>query len=91
MQMKNLIILSLPFFLTACFDDGKTYDCNGMGLKITNSKATFGPIEFNLCRKEGLFNYYKVNCKSNDSEATFDTVTHYFSFGSQYIKCTKTN
>ena len=90
--MKKLIILLLPLFLTACFDNGETYDCEGMGLKITNSKATFGPIVLNLCKKEGLFNIYKEDCKSKDAgEFSFDTVTHHFSYTTQDIKCKKIN
>jgi hypothetical protein len=89
--MKKLAFLFLSLLLTACSGGQENYDCEGTGFKIQGYKASFGSQEFNLCKKEGVYNLYSKDCNKEETIWRFDTVTHRLSYFATSFRCDKVN
>ena len=76
-NMKKLIILFFPLFLSACFAGEEFYDCGGTGLVISGKKATLGAHKYELCKKKGVELFFAEKCNKGNS-GIFGTEGFYF-------------
>lgn len=82
-MMKHLLLyisllVSSNTFVVASEIDGD-YDCQGMGLKISQNEVILGKLEFNLCPKQGVVYWFtrkECNVSGVYDSYEFDEVTH---------------
>ena len=78
LNMKALIILFFPLFLSACFSGEEVFDCGGVGLVISSKTAILGSKKYEFCKKDGVQSFYAENCNTivrTEDAFLFDTIT----------------
>ncbi len=61
--MKNGLLILL-LLLTACSQHEQHFNCDGVGLVITDNQAIYGTKTYDFCSKEGVYSTYSMNCQN---------------------------